>query len=266
MKRIVSFILLILFLGGCRTDLSVPENGTTRETGALTVSAAVSLKDAFNEIGELYKSKTGGRISFNFGSSGALQKQIENGAPVDVFASAGQRQMDELAARNLIDAGTRRDFARNKLVLIVPADSNLSPVSFSDLRKPEFRKIAVGNPKTVPAGQYTEQVLEKTDLKNAVQSRLILAEDVRQVLEYVARGETDAGIVYASDARSGAAGEKVRVVAEAGSDLHSPIFYPIAVVRDSEKKRAARSFLDLVLSAEGQAILGKYGFETVADK
>lgn len=263
MKHFLIFVLSIFILGGCRAN-SPTLNNSSQDKEPLIVSAAVSLKDAFNEIGDLYKSKTGKNSSFNFGASGALQKQIETGAPVDVFASAGEKQMDELVAKDLIDTTTRRDFARNSLVLIVPKDSKLNVKTFSDLTISEVKKIAVGNPKTVPAGQYTEQFFDKTGLKNSLQSKLILAEDVRQGLDYVARGEVDAGIVYESDARI--AGEKVRVVAIASEDAHDPILYPIALVKDGKQKTAARQFTDLVLSAEGQNILRKYGFVGAADK
>lgn len=262
MKRIL-FVLLLFVLGGCQASSPTADDAPQNQ-GTLTVSAAVSLKDAFNEIGNLYKSKTGKAVSFNFGASGALQRQIETGAPVDVFASAGGRQMDGLAAKNLIDEETRRDFARNKLVLIVPQDSKLNLTEFAGLEKTDVWKIAVGNPKTVPAGQYTEQLFEKLNLKNSLQSKLILAEDVRQVLDYVARGETDAGIVYATDAQI--AGEKVRVAATAAENTHDPILYPIALIKDGKQKRAAQAFLDLATSAEGQNILRKYGFAGVSEK
>lgn len=246
---ILSIFALSLF-SGCNSNSPKNEN--------LTVSAAVSLKDAFNEMGELYKSKTGKTVNFNFSASGALQKQIETGAPVDIFASAGAKQMDELAAKNLIDADSRKDFARNKLVLIVPQNSNLNLENFDGLSDLKVQKIAVGNPKTVPAGQYTEQFFEKSNLKNALQSKLIFAEDVRQVLDYVVRGETDAGIVYATDAKS--AEGKIKIIATASETDHDPILYPIALVKDGKQKQSAKEFLDLVLSAEGQAILPKYGF------
>lgn len=242
---------------GCRTNSpAAPEN--------LTISAAVSLKGAFNEIGEIYKSKTGKTVNFNFGASGSLQRQIETGAPVDVFASAGQTQMDALVSKNLVDAATRRDFARNALVLIVPQDSKLNLTTFSDLNDVSVQKLAVGNPKTVPAGQYTAQVFEKNNLNNSLQSKLIYAEDVRQVLDYVVRGEVDAGIVYASDARS--ASEKVRVVLTAPEDSHAPILYPVAVVKDSKNKQSAEEFITLTMSGEGQQIFRKYGFASVDGK
>lgn len=226
----------------------------------LVVSAAVSLKDAFNEIAELHERRTNIKVRFNRGASGALQKQIESGAPVDVFASAGAKQMDELAARGAIISASRKDFARNSLVLITPV-SGLGVTSFIDLTKSEIKKVAVGNPKTVPAGQYTEQTFTRLRLLPEIQSKLIYAEDVRQVLDYVVRGEVDAGVVYASDILS--AGAKVKEVAFASEDSHDPILYPIAIVKESHRPEAAQKFIDLVLSAEGQAILTKHGFMTV---
>lgn len=248
------FVSTIFF--GCNSTNQNPANSEN-----LIVSAAVSLKDAFTEIGEIYKTKTGKAVSFNFGASGALQRQIETGAPVDVFASAGEKQMDELAAKTLIDADSRKDFARNKLVLIVPQNSNLNIENFDGLTDLKVQKIAVGNPKTVPAGQYTEQFFQKNNLKNALQSKLIFAEDVRQVLDYVVRGETDAGLVYETDAKS--AEGKIKIIATASETDHDPILYPIALIKDGKQKQNAKEFLDLVLSAEGQTILKKYGFSSL---
>lgn len=255
--RLVLLLLLLTFCG-CRAGAPDPSARDTRDTGNLTVSAAVSLRDAFREIEILYKARTGKTVNFNFGASGALQKQIEAGAPVDVFASAGAKQMDELAGRGLIDEGSRRDFARNTLALIVPSDSQLNLKAFADLAAPGVQRLAVGNPKTVPAGQYTEQLLDHMNLRAGLQAKLVIAEDVRQVLDYVVRGEVDAGIVYATDAR--AAGERVRVVATAADDSHAPILYPVAVIKDSKQKEAAQEFVNLITGAEGQGILRKYGF------
>ena len=252
MKIRLVFIFALLIISACRTN-SGPTDG-------ITVSAAASLKDAFNEIGLLYKIKTGGRVNFNFASSGVLQRQIEGGAPIDVFASAAEEQMNDLAANGLIESDSRRNFARNTLVLAVSQNTKLKLTGFNDLTNPEVTKIAIGNPKTVPAGQYTEQVFDKLGLKGAVQPKLVLAEDVRQVLDWVVRGEADAGVVYATDARI--AGDKIRIVVTAREDSHEPILYPIAVVKNSGQKKAAKEFVELVMSADGQAILRKYGFTT----
>lgn len=231
---------------------------------SLTVSAAISLKDAFDEIGAAFQAKTGKKIDFNYGASGALQQQIETGAPVDVFAGAGEKQMDELAAKNLIDNASRKDFASNSLVLIIPKNSGSTLSGFEILARPEVRKIAVGNPKTVPAGQYADEVFERLNLKKDLQNKLIFAENVRQVLDYVARGEVDAGIVYQTDAKT--ADDKVYVLATAPENSHSPILYPIALIKNGEQKQSANEFLDFVLSAEGQQILQKYGFRSAMEK
>ncbi|MGE0126538.1 MAG: molybdate ABC transporter substrate-binding protein [Blastocatellales bacterium] len=253
------FVLLMPVLAGLACRQST--NREQRAGSEITVSAAASLRDAFGEIGKRYEAATGARVNFNFGASGALQKQIESGAPVDVFASAGIPQMDALASQGLIAPETRRDFARNTLVLAVPADQSLGLKSFADLGEAAVRKLAIGNPRTVPAGQYAEQSLTRLGLWRQMEPRLVFAEDVRQVLDYVARGEVEAGIVYASDAQS--SNHRVRVAARAPEGSHDPILYPIAVVRASKQQEAARAFIAEVVSDEGQRILEKYGFERV---
>lgn len=262
--RFLIFLLLLANLAGCQNHSTV-SNDSKQPDENLTVSAAISLKDAFGEIGALYKSKTGKTINYNFGASGALQKQIETGAPVDVFASAGEKQMDELAAKNLINVDSRRDFARNKLILIAPKNSGEAIIS--DFKKiitdSSVKKIAVGNPKTVPAGQYADEAFEKLNLKKDLQSKLIFAEDVRQVVDYVARGEVEFGIVYESDALN--AFDKVDSIVRVPEDSHSPILYPIALIKDGKQKSSAKEFVDLVLSAEGQNILRRYGFSALSE-
>jgi len=225
----------------------------------IVVSAAISLKDAFGESGTQYEENSGVRVLLNLGGSGLLQKQIETGAPVDVFASAGAQQMDVLQSARLIVESTRRNFASNRLVLVVPLEASTFQIhSFSDLVSPEVSRLAIGNPKTVPAGQYAEQVLKNLGIWDNLKNRLVPGENVRQVLEYVSRGEASAGIVYASDALVSAG--KVSIVTEAPEDLHAPILYPIAVVREAESPQQARTFIDFVLSESGQSIMKKYGF------
>lgn len=250
--RHLFFVLAILCL-------SCGSNCQSRKS-AITVSAAVSLKDAFTEIGVLYKERSGRDVTFNFGSSGALQKQIETGAPVDVYASAGKAQMDALADKVLIDPATRNDFAHNRLVVIVPADAQIKIESLNDLSGSEVRRIAAGNFNTVPAGQYFEEALRKANTLELLRSKLVFGEDVRQVLDYVARGEVDAGLVYETDAKI--AGGKVRIGFHVPEDLHDPIVYPIAKVKESKQPDAAREFIDLVRSSDGKAILSKFGFLT----
>jgi molybdate transport system substrate-binding protein len=224
----------------------------------ILVSAAISLKNAFEEIGSLYKKKTGIRVRFNMGASGLLQKQIETGAPVDVFASASDKQMDALQSQALILSETRRPLARNTLVLITPSDSKLGIHSFTDLSRPGITKLAIGNPKTVHAGQYAEEALRYLKIWDTLQSRIVYGENVRQVMDYVIRGEVDAGLVYASD--TSIAPGKISVAARAPKESISAIVYPIAVVKGSGNLQASRHFIDLTLSSAGQAILKKYGF------
>ncbi len=259
MKTFLIFILSVFILSSCNKTENSSPNNASQNNETITVSAAISLKDAFDEIGKEFQTKTGKKINFNYGASGNLQRQIENGAPVDVFASAGAKQMDELENGGFIDSSSRRDFAENTLVLIVPKDSKLKIEKFEDLTKNEIKKIAAGNPKTVPAGQYADESLSKMNLQNAVQNKLILAENVRQVLNYVVRGEVDAGIVYATDALT--AKDKITAIAIADENTHSPILYPLAILKDS-KNSDAKAFVDFVMSADGQNILQKYGFKS----
>lgn len=224
----------------------------------IIVSAAASLKNAFEELAPIYEKQAGVKPAFNFAASGVLQQQIETGAPADVFASAAQKQMDDLQKKGLIDEATRKDFTGNSLVLILPSDSKQKIVAFEDLAKPEFARIAIGNPKTVPAGQYAEESLTNLKLWEKLQPRFIMAENVRQVLDYVSRGEVDAGLVYSSDAAI--AGDKIRIVTQAPAGTHQEIIYPVAVIKDSKNNDASRKFIDLLLSDTGKKIMAKYGF------
>jgi molybdate transport system substrate-binding protein len=253
-KSCLRILLFLLAAGIGANSCSV----FAQDKGEILVSAAISLKNAFDEIGVLYEKQTGIRVRFNLGASGLLQKQIEAGAPVDVFASAADKQMDALNNQGLILTETRRPFAHNSLVLITPADSKLKIRAFADLASSGVSKIAIGSPKTVPAGQYAEEALRNLKLWDGVQTRLVFGENVRQVMDYVARGEVEAGLVYASDIL--AAPEKISVPAKAPKGSHSPITYSMAVIRGSAKVQAARKFIDLILSSAGQEILKKYGF------
>lgn len=254
----VRSLLYILFIGCLCFACGTSTNETQQP---IVVSAAVSLKDAFGEIAAIYRIRYGREVTFNFGSSGALQKQIETGAPADVFVSAGRQQMDALIAGEFVDASTVSNFARNRLVLIVPKDSKLSISTLNDLSSASVKRIAMGNPKTVPAGQYSEQVLIRTSLLEPLKPKLVYGEDVRQVLDYVARGEVDAGLVYSTDAKI--ADEKIHSVYVIPAGLHDPILYPISVVRESKNRENARVFVELVQSSEGQAVLKRYGFSAI---
>jgi molybdenum ABC transporter, periplasmic molybdate-binding protein len=223
----------------------------------LTVSAAASLTDAFKVIkANFEKAHPGTTVTTNFAASGPLLRQIENGAPVDVFASADEKTMDQAAAKNLIVPATRVDFVKNALVLIQPADSKVAVKSLADLAGPAVKRIALGNPATVPAGRYTQESLTHAKLWEALQPKLVPGESVRQTLDYITRGEVDAGFVFATDAMI--AGAKVRLVQEAPTT--TPVTYPIAVIATS-KNPLAKAFVDYVTGPEGQKVLHSYGFK-----
>lgn len=223
----------------------------------LTVSAASSLTDAFKDISSQFeKNNPKTKISLNFGASGALLQQIDKGAPVDVFATADTQTMDEALGKKLIDAATRREFARNALVLIVPVKSTLSINNLNDLSKAPVKRIAVGNPVSVPVGRYSKQALDKAGLWGSLESKIIKTENVRQSLDYVARGEVDAGFVYATDAN--VMKDKVKVAFEV--PLETAITYPIAITTRSAHKKEAKSFIEFLMSPASQAIFAKYGF------
>lgn len=227
---------------------------------SLSISAAASLKDALADVETAYaKSQAHLEFSNNFGSSGTLAMQIDQGAPADVFVSAAARPMDDLEARGLIVAGTRRNLLRNSLVLIVPLDSGLH--DFQGLTGSSVRTIALGDPASVPAGQYGRQTLASLHLLDKVNAKLVLAKDVRQVLTYVETGNADAGLVYATDAQISS---KVRVVATAPDSSHDPIVYPVAAIKGSRNEQAARRFVDYLRGAAAKAIFVKHGFTMAA--
>lgn len=230
--------------------------------GELTVSAAISTKDAVEEIGrEFARRHPGATLRYNFGSSGALQKQIEAGAPVDVFVSAAERPMDELARQGLIEPAARRTFAGNTLVVVTPRDAPLGLDRPAGLLDPRVRRIVIGNPRTVPAGRYAAESLRALGLWDRLQPRLILAENVRQALDYVARGEVDAGFVYATDVA--ARGTQVREVFRPPPGSHAPITYPAAVVRGAREGVLARAFVGWLTGPESRAVLERLGFQPV---
>jgi molybdate transport system substrate-binding protein len=260
-RRLVVASLLFLFVAGAAGSFAL--GGTAEQSETITVSAAISLKDALDELGPIFQvqqhRKNGGNgtaVTYNYGGSGTLARQIEQGAPVDVFFSAAEKQMDELAAQGLIVADTRRDLVGNALVLIAPAQATTLH-SFQDLTNPVVKTIALGETSTVPAGMYARQTLEHLGLFATLEKKVVYAKDVRAVLTYIETGNADAGIVYQTDANTS---KKVRVIAVAPADSHDPILYPAAVLRDSKNKPAARAFLEFLEAADARAVFQKYGF------
>lgn len=223
----------------------------------LVVSAAASLTNAFTDIGhEFERVHPDTKVVFNFAGSGQLLQQIAKGAPVDVFASADQETMDKAEAEGLVEAGTRADFVRNSLVVVVPIDSTLSISSLNDLTKGEIRHIAIGNPESVPVGRYSKSVLTASSHWNALEAKVVNTQNVRQSLDYVARGEVEAAFVYRTDAAI--LPDKVKVALDVPTQ--KPILYPIAVIKAANDKSTATAFVAFVRSDAGRKILQKYGF------
>ncbi|BAY35203.1 molybdenum ABC transporter, periplasmic binding protein (plasmid) [Nostoc carneum NIES-2107] len=234
-----------------------PSPVLAQSQSTLLVSAAASLKDALEEIKPLYQqTHSNTNINYNFGASGALQQQIEQGAPADIFISAGKKQVDALEQKGLFLSGTRSVLAKNRLVLIVP--KNVTGItSFYNLKDGKIKKIAIGEPRSVPAGQYAEQVLQKLKILPQVKSKLVYANNVRQVLASVESGNADAGLVYVTDAKIS---DKVKIVVAADEKYHSPIVYPFAVLKSSKNADNAKEFAKFLTSNQAKAVLQKYGF------
>jgi molybdate transport system substrate-binding protein len=266
MKKIVAgnklLLASVLFLYSIFFSLNV----FSAPPNEITVSAAASLKNAFEDMGKAFETQNKGmKVYLNFASSGDLKKQIEAGAPVDVFASAAQREMDDLERKGGLVAGSRYNFAGNEMVLVKPSASTIQLKSFNDLTRQEVKKIGIGNPSSVPAGMYAEQVLKYYGVWETIKDKLIFGESVRQVLDYVARGEVDAGVVFSTDAlvRS----KDVVVVMKAPEGSHVEVVYPISAVKNTKNEKIAKSFVDFVMSNTGIRILAKYGFKaSVASK
>lgn len=235
--------------------------GTEPVPRPVTVFAAASLTDALEQLGDDFTRSTGVRVRFSFAASSVLARQIEAGAGADVFFSADQAWMDYLQQRGRINAATRRDLLGNRLVLIAPADSTLQlkiAPGFALLTALGGRRLATGDPDSVPVGRYARSALTSLGVWQDVEDRLVRAEDVRHALMFVARGEVPLGIVYASDAR---ADQDVRVIDVFPADSHLPITYPVALTRGAGAE--ASRFLDFVQGPAGRAAFRDQGFEVL---
>ncbi|MBP2662441.1 MAG: modA [Firmicutes bacterium] len=251
-------VAAVFSLVGCGGEKKAPPAAQQAQTVEINVSAAVSLKDALAEIQKDYQAKNPNiKLVYNLGASGALQKQIEQGAPADIFISAAPKQMNELEAKNLINKGTRKNLVENKLVVVVPKETKLNITKYEDLTQDSVQKIALGETATVPAGQYAEQVLQKLGLWDKLKERAVYAKDVRTVLAYTETGNVEAGIVYKTDAISS---DKVKIAAVAPEGSHQPIVYPIALTTGTKQQEAAEAFVEYLFSADSKAIFEKHGF------
>ena len=230
----------------------------------LTISVAASLTGTIEQVEALY-SQSHPNVSFrnNFGSSGALAQQIQQGAPADLLLSAGVKPVEQLAAKGLLVNGQTRNLLRNTLVLVVPANSTRpSPHAPEQLVDAAVSRIAVGDPSSVPAGLYAQQALLALHLEQAVKSKLVYTKDVRQVLAYVENGDVQAGFVYLTDAMTSS---KVRIACKIDDALHAPIVYPLAIVARSQHEAEDEDFKRFLFSSQAQAVFAKRGFVQAAN-
>jgi len=249
--------LLATLLLAIRLKLIAPAP-VAAESTTLLIAAAASLQNALEELDPLFESANSGTtVNYTFAASGPLQRQIEQGAPVDLFISAATRQMDALQEKNLIVSNTRRNILTNNLVLVVPRDSSLGLISFRQLTNANVRRISVGEPRSVPAGQYAEELFRNLGTLERLRSKFVYGNSVRNVLGTVESGNADAGVVYTTDARIS---DQVTQVATAPSNLHSPIVYPLAVVTASRNRRAAQAYAQFLTGRQAQAVFRRYGF------
>lgn len=259
---VLSSVLLI----GCQNSETIQSEQSALETSStteLTVSAAASLQDAMKAIKPLYETAYPDReIIYNFASSGSLQRQIEQGAPVDVFISAAIDKMDALEEKDLIITETRRDLLKNQMVLVTEKGNktNLKITDFKDLNTDQVNLIALGEPESVPAGRYAQEVLVSLNIADKVNSKAVYGKDVRQVLNYVATGNVEAGIVYRTDAQ---VSDNVEIIAIAPEDSHSPVIYPVAVIKDSDTPEIGKELIEFFNTDEAQAVFEEYGFVPV---
>ena len=248
MKRIAAVLLCVVLFPASVVQVAAQE---------LIVSAAASLTDAFSGLKEDFeKEHPGTQLVFNFGASGALYRQIEQGAPVDVYASADMRWMGEAIRIGRVEALESTVFAQNRIVLAVPKNNPAGVSTLKDLESAGVRRVGVGMPDTSPAGNYTRQSLKDLELWELLEPKYIFAENVTQLLSYLRLGEVDAGFFFASDAVRGA--DSVAVVME--MPMKEPALFPIAPLSDSKQPDLAQAFVRFILSEKGQTVLSGYGF------
>lgn len=245
-----------LLLTGCGSNQT--EQQTNAKEVEITVSAAASLRDALQEIQKNYEEQHPDvKIYFNFGASGALQQQIEQGAPVDLFISASEQYIKKLMDENIITEGQKTNLLTNELTVITAASEDITIQDSNDLLKAEIRKVAIGIPESVPAGKYAQEALKHADVWDELESKIIQAKDVRQVLQYVETGNVDAGIVYKTDALSS---DKVKIAYTVESSSYSPIEYPMGIISSTANKQEVTQLYNYFQSMEALSVFEKYGF------
>lgn len=258
MKKIIFVFFLISYLFvSCNQSNNTQSNSENKE---IYVLVAASLTDVLTELANNYKQETSTEIIFSFASSGALQAQIEASAPADIFFSAAQKQMNALEEKGLIDSETRKDLLENKVVLISPKNSNLNIKSFTDITNSNVKKLGLGEPKNVPVGQYSEEILSNLSILDIAKEKAVYGSDVRNVLDWVETAEVDCGIVYATDAKIA---KNINIIAEAPEDTHKKVIYPISIIKSSQNKEEAKKFIDYISTDKSKEIFQNYGFTVV---
>lgn len=268
------FVMMLVFTGcgaaqktnsDTNTSTAIPSESTPAsseqpvETVELTISAAASMTDALMEIQKTYESKNQNiKLNFNFGASGALQQQIEQGAPADLFLSASVKNMTALVEKQLIDANRQANLLNNELVVVVPVDGKTPIENIADLTKPEVKNVAIGIPESVPAGNYAKEALTNAKLWDGLQVKSVQAKDVRQVLQYVETGNADAGFVYKTDALTS---DKVKVAFAVDPNTYDTIQYPIGIIKATKNNKEAENFYTYLQSQEALDVFTKYGFK-----
>lgn len=265
-QKIISIALLVLLVcglfAGCNNNNSNNNNDANNnqqtEQTELLISAAASMTDVLQEIKQNYEAEHKDvKLTYTFGGSGALQTQIEEGAPVDIFMSAAQKQMTALEEKGKIISDTKKTLLVNKVVLIKPKGSDLAITDFASLTDASVGKIALGDPASVPVGQYSEEIFTSLDILDEMKAKAVYASDVRTVLTWVESGEVDCGIVYATDAASS---DNIDIICEAPEGSHTLVTYPVAVIEGSQKVDQAKAFLDYLSTDEAKTVFEKYGF------
>lgn len=258
MKKIIfAFFLISYLFVSCNQSNNTQSNSENKE---IYVLAAASLTDVLTELANNYKQETSTEIIFSFASSGALQAQIEASAPADIFFSAAQKQMNALEEKGLIDSETRKDLLENKVVLISPKNSNLNIKSFTDITNSNVKKLGLGEPKSVPVGQYSEEILSNLSILDIAKEKAVYGSDVRNVLDWVETAEVDCGIVYATDAKIA---KNINIIAEAPEGTNKKVIYPISIIKSSQNKEEAKKFIYYISTDKSKEIFQNYGFTVV---
>jgi molybdate transport system substrate-binding protein len=253
----IFLVIIIGLLGSCRAS----SEATSPPPVTLTISAAADLTLAFQEIGKVFEQKTGTKVVFNFGSTGQLAQQIEQGAPVDLFAAANVSFVDELEQQGFIVLDTKALYARGRLTLWTRADSALHIEQIKDLAKPEIKRIAIANPEHAPYGKAAQEALQSAGIWETVEPKLVLGENIAQTLQYAETGNVDVAIVALSLSVP-STGRWVLVPEE----LHQPLDQALAVIKGTHFEKQARRFADFINGPEGRPLMRQYGFILPGEK